>query len=118
MEPITMFLWFVAGTVTVACLVAFWDEIKQWLDNVAADWVERHLGYNARTHMQKAVAMINRVMSKIKNKTIVYSKRNSTDLYFDKTTIIAEAPVSSIDDDVLEEIRKNKNQLVQEFIYK
>ena len=103
MEPITMFLWFVAGTVTVACLVA---------------WVERHLGYNARTHMQKAVAMINRVMRKIKNKTIVYSKRNSTDLYFDKTTIIAEAPVSSIDDDVLEEIRKNKNQLVQEFIYK
>lgn len=118
MEPVSMFLWFVAGAVAVSCLVAFWDGIKNWLDNVAADWVERHLGYNARTHMQKAVSIVNRIVNKIRNKTVVYSKRNSTDLYFDKTTIVAEAPVSSIDEDVLEEIRKNQNQIVQEFVYR
>lgn len=108
--------WIAAGVIAAGALTVFWDEIKNWLTNVAADVVERAFGYSARDKMQRALVKIDRVMDKIKNKSTIFVKENRLDTYYLKTEIEAEAPVSSVDTKVLEEIRK-KGQLVQEYTY-
>lgn len=100
-----------------AILVSFWDEIKSWLNSVAADAVERHLGYSARNRIQKATAAIDRVVSKLKNTSTVYTKQASSDCYFDKTTLVMEADCSDFSPQVLGEIRKHGDRVVQEFNY-
>lgn len=107
----------IAGGLLTGAIAIFWDQIKDWLNNVAADFVEKHLGYNARQKMQKAVSTVNRVMNKIRNTSIVYSKRNRTDNYFDKTTIVGEEEVYEVDQKVLDDI-KQKGSIVQEFEYR
>lgn len=109
--------WALLGSVTTAVLVTFWDQIRNWLNNVAANMVEKVFGYNARNNMQKAVAKVDRVMDTIRNRATVYTKKDPLDKYFVKTDIVAKAPVSKIDSGVLEEIKK-QSVLVQEFGYK
>ena len=109
---------FVLGALVVGALARFWDDIKNWINNEAADAVERHLGYSARNNMQKAVAVVDRVLNLLKNKSIIYSKSNPTDVYFDKTTITCEAKVADIDEDILREIEKQNNHVSQVFEYK
>ena len=109
--------WFIAGAVATACLVTFWDEVKNWLNQVAADAVERVLGYGARERMHRAIAVMDRVVNKIRNTSTIYTKRNDYDTYFDKTTIVSDCNEYEIDRDVLKEVSK-RNQLVQEFGYK
>ncbi|SHF27828.1 hypothetical protein [Schwartzia succinivorans] len=101
-----------------AILTRFWDSIKNWLNTVAADAVEKHLGYSWRNKMQKAVSMVDRVMNRLKNRSVVYTKESPTATYFNKTTITSEAPVSSIDEDILAEIENHGNHIVQEFEYR
>lgn len=108
----------IAGAVLAGALLCFWDDIKEWLNTVAANAVERAFGYAARDKMHKAVACIDKVADKIKNTSVVYSKRDVTELYFDKTTITAEADASSLHEDILAEFNKHNNRLVQEFNYK
>lgn len=112
-----MLTWILIGLVLGAALVAFWDSIKNWLDTVAADWVERELGYGARNRMHKAVAMVDRVMQKVRNRAVIYTKRYANDLYFDKTTITCETGIENIEEDVLQEIAK-QGTLVQQFEYR
>ena len=100
-----------------AALVRFWDDIKNWLNNVAADAVERTFGYSARQNIQKAVAVVDLLISKIRNKSIVYSKKSSTDTYFDKTTITAETGIENVEEDVMRELRNNGNRLTQTYEY-
>lgn len=109
--------WILVGAATTAVLVTFWEEIKNWLNNVAANAVEKVFGYGARKNMHKAIAKVDRVMDVIRNKATVYTKSNPLDKYFVKTDIVAKAPVSKIDSGVLEEIKK-EGTLVQEFGYK
>ncbi len=109
--------WILLGVVVGAALVTFWDDIKHWLDTVAADWVEKQFGYGARNRMHKAVAMVDRVMQKIRNRAIIYTKRYANDLYFDKTTITCETGIENIEEDVRREIAK-QGMLVQEFEYR
>lgn len=109
---------FIAGAVIVGALARFWDDIKNWLNTVAADAVEAHLGYSARNNMQKAVAIVDRILNVVKNKSIIYTKNNPSDTYFDKTTITCEAKVSDIDDDIIQEIQNNGNHVTQKFDYK
>lgn len=109
--------WVLLGTVAVSCLVTFWDEIRVWLNNTAANAVERVLGYGARQRMHRAVARIDRVVNVIRNQTVVYTKRNSLDTYYDKTTLLAEAQPYEISEDVLKELSK-KGQLVETFEYR
>ena len=73
---------FIAGAVIVGALARFWDDIKNWLNTVAADAVEAHLGYSARNNMQKAVAIVDRILNVVKNKSIIYTKNNPSDTYF------------------------------------
>ena len=107
----------IAGALLTAAVVKFWDSIRGWLDNVAADFVEKHLGYNARQKMHKAVSVVGKVMDKVRNTSTIYSKKNRLDTYYDKTTIVAEQPVYKVDSDVLKAIEENKGKLTQEFTY-
>lgn len=109
--------WALVGAVAAGVLTTFWDSIRGWLDNVAADFVEKHLGYNARQNMHRAVAVVGKVMDKVRNTSTIYSKKNRLDTYYDKTTIVAEQPVYKVDSEVLQAIEDNKGKLTQEFKY-
>ena len=110
--------WIALGVAALVVLNRFWDDIAAWLNNTAADAVGRVLGYNARNHMQKAVAIISKLRDNLHNRTIIYTKRKPTDLYFEKVTCEANAPIYQIETDVLKEINKNGGQLVKEFEYR
>ncbi|MCC5804671.1 hypothetical protein [Rossellomorea vietnamensis] len=109
--------WALLGAAATGILVTFWDEIRVWLNQVAADAVEKVFGYNARQAMHRAVARIDRVMDKVKNTATIYTKKNRLDTHFVKTDIVAEADVYEIDNRVLDEIQR-KGSIVQEFEYK
>ena len=100
-----------------AALVAFWDDIKDWLNNTAADLVERHFGYSARQNMYKAVAVVDRIVNKIRQKQVVYSKNSPTDTYYNKVTEVREGQVTDVDSDVLEVLGRNDNHLAREADY-
>ena len=109
--------WVVATAVIGgALLIKFWNNIKNWLNNTAANAVERVLGYGARERMHRAVATIDKAMNKIRNRTVIYTKKNNLDTHFHKTTLEAEASIYPIDEGILKEIEKKK-VLVQEFGY-
>lgn len=109
--------WILLGAAAAGALVYFWDEIRDWLNSVAADAVERAFGYSARNTLHRAVACVDRLMYKLKNKSVVYSKKSPSSLYFDKTTITCEIGIEDVDEDVLSEFEKNDNRLIQEFKY-
>ena len=109
--------WIIVGTAAVGVLATFWDEVRQWLNSVAADFIEKHLGYSARQKMQKAVTCIDKVVNKIRNNSVIYTKKNNLDTYYDKTTILAETSIYEIDQKVLNEINK-RGEIVQEFEYR
>lgn len=108
--------WLLVGAIAAGALAAFWDEIRNWLTNVAADIVEKAFGYSARNKMQRALVKIDRVMDKVRNKSTIFVKENRLDTYYLKTEVEAEAHVSEVDKKVLEEIGE-KGELVQEFKY-
>lgn len=105
-----------AGAAISTVLISFWDEIRQWLNNVAADAVERAFGYQARNKMHRAIAKIDRIAKKIRNRSTVYTKNNELDSHFVKVTTESHIPEYEIGEDIIAEIR-NKGELVQEFKY-
>lgn len=107
----------IGAAIAGAALIAFWDDIKNWLNTVAADAIERALGYSARNRIQKAVAVVDKVVSKVKSTSTIYTKKTATATYFDKTTVTASCEASELDEAVIEELRKHNNKLVQEFGY-
>lgn len=109
--------WIVVGAVIGAALTVFWDDIAQWLNNTAADAVERVLGYNAKKNMHRAVATISRIREKILNRTVIYAKENEKDSYYKKIMCETDAPVYQIDTEVLEKLEK-QGELVNTFEYK
>lgn len=106
-----------AGALLGAAFVAFWDDIRNWLNNTAANFVERVLGYGARTRMHRAISTIDRVMDVVRNRTIVYTKRNNLDTMYDKVTMEADAAPYEISSDVLKKI-KDEGRMIQEFEYR
>ncbi|MGL6104525.1 hypothetical protein [Romboutsia sp.] len=109
--------WVLLGAVASTILITFWDDIRTWLNNVAANAVEQAFGYKARGLMQRAIAKIDVEMNSIKNKATIYTKSNPMDKYFVKTDIVARAPMSKVDPGIIEEIKK-EGTLVQEYCYK
>ena len=105
------------GSLLTGALLAFWDDIKEWLNNTAADVVQQYIGYDAKKAMQRAVCKAERIVDKIRNRSVVYYKKNKMDKYYDKVTLEMEAPVYEFDQEVLDEIKKN-NYIVQEMEYK
>lgn len=106
---------FMVGVVASVVLARYWDSIATWLNTVAADEVEKMLGIKYRNCIHKAVAFTDRLVNKLRNRAVIYSKENPTDTYFSKTTITAEAKTSTIDDDILSEIEKNDNHIEHTF---
>ncbi len=110
---ITGFVLAAAVLAAGAAIVAFWDDIKNWLNHVAADAVERVFGYSARNHMQKAVVVVDRMIGKLRNSSTIYTKKTAMQTYIDKTTIVSEVGTQYVDDDVIKEIEKNNNRLTE-----
>ena len=108
--------WFLIGALVATFLVKFWDDVKNWLNVTAANAVGKALGYNAREKMHKAVVRVDRVMDKLRNRSEIYTKRNTFDAYYDKTTMVAEVDSYEIDSDVLNEVNKQK-EIVESFGY-
>ena len=107
---------FIFATLVVGALAQFWNEIKDWLNNTAADAVERALGYNARNNMQRAVSVADRIMQTVRVRSTIYAKKNPLDFFIDKVIVEGSIPESSLDYDVIKEIN-NKGSIVQEFVY-
>lgn len=109
--------WVLLGIVVTACLITFWDEIRVWLNNVAADAVEKVLGYAARERMHRSIVKIDRVMNKIRNRSVVYTKKTKLDSLYDKTTLLSEVSIHEISDEIINEISKS-DELIEEFEYR
>ncbi|MEO1815529.1 MAG: hypothetical protein ABGU93_08075 [Acetobacterium sp.] len=108
---------FLIGALLTAALLQFWNDIKEWLNNVAADIVQEHIGYDARQALEKAVCKADRVADKIRNRSVIYYRKNKMDKYVDKVTVEMKAPVYEFEQEVLDEIKRN-NYIVQEMEYK
>jgi len=109
--------WVIVGAVLTGALLYFWNDIKAWLNNTAADAVERVLGYNARKAMQRAVCIADRVVNSLRTQATVYYKRHPLDTFVDRVRLEATAPVYEFDEEVLTKI-KEEGQLQQEFEFR
>lgn len=106
--------WVLVGALLTGALLYFWNDIKAWLNNTAADVVERILGYNARKAMQRAICVADRVVDNLRTQATVYYKRNRLDTHCDKVVLEATAPTYEFEEEVLSDIRE-KGKLEQEF---
>ena len=102
---------------TMSLVTKFWNDIKDWLNNTAADVVQRHIGYDARRAMQKAVNKADRVMDKIRNVSQVYYRSDPLATHYDKVTMELTAPTYEFDDEFIKTINEQR-VLTQEMGYK
>lgn len=109
--------WVLVGAVLTGALLYFWNEIRDWLNNTAANAVERVLGYGARKAMQRAICVVDRIVNTLRTRAQVYYKRNRFDTYYDKVTLEATAPVYEFEEEILEEIQR-KGKLEQELQFR
>lgn len=109
--------WVLVGAVLTGALLYFWNDIRDWLNNTAANAVERALGYNARKTMQRAVCNVDRVVNNLRTRAVVYNKKNPLDTHYDRVMLEATAPVYEIDNEVLQKIEE-QGELVQEMKFK
>lgn len=113
--------WVVAGAIVGALLLTaidrFWNNIASWLNNTAADAVERVFGYKARKNMQRAVAAVSKLHDILHNNTVVYAKKDQLDTHIQKITIESDAPVYEQEQEVKELFEKESEQ-IKEFTYK
>lgn len=109
--------WVILGAVLTGALLRFWDDIRAWLNNTAANVVQRYIGYDARKAMQRAVCVADRVMNKLRNTSKIYYKKNAMDDYLDVVTVRTSAPIYEFDEEIQEKLSK-QGQLEQQFGYK
>lgn len=112
--------WIVAGAVVGALLLTaidrFWNNIASWLNNTAADAVERVFGYNARKNMQRAVAAVSKLHDTLHNNTVVYTKKDKLDTHIQKITIESDAPVYEQEQEI-QELFERESEQIKEFKY-
>lgn len=109
--------WFIIGALAVGAIATFWDDVKSWLNNTAANAVESVLGYGARQKMHRAVSKVDRLVNIVRNRSTVYTKEDTNSTHMYKTQIEATISSYEISDDVLKEIA-NKGEIVGEFEYR
>ena len=100
----------------VVAITLFWEKVQNWLNKYAAVIVERAFGYKAKDKMQRAIVKVGRVVDKIRQSSTIFIKENPWDDYFTKTEVEAEAPMTSVDEDVIKKINQ-RGELTQEFKY-
>ena len=108
--------WVIVGGIIFASLALkyFWNEIAQWLNNTAANAIERKFGIDARKTMQRAVCRVTRIMNKIDNVARVYFRMDEH--YLKQVDLHASKPEYEADEEVLKEI-DTKKELISEFTY-
>lgn len=107
--------WVVAGAVFGAILITaidrFWDSIAGWLNNTAANAVEKALGYDARRFMMRAVANVSKLRERLHNRTTIYTKQDALDTHIHKVTINSSAPVYEQEEDVQRLFEQESTQI-------
>lgn len=108
--------WIIVGGIVFASLALkyFWKDIAQWLNNTAANAIERKFGINARKTMQRAVCKVTKIMDKIDNVARVYFRMDEH--YLKQIDLHATQPEYETDDEVLQELDMKK-ELINEFRY-
>lgn len=113
--------WIIAGAVFGAVIATaidrFWNDIAGWLNNTAANAVEKVLGYDARKFMQRAVANVTKIHDKLHNSTVIYTRQSALDTHIHKVTLKSTAPVYEQENDVKELFERESTQ-IKEFEYK
>ena len=109
--------WVLVGAVLTGALLYFWNDIRDWLNNTAADVVQKYIGYDARKAMQKAICVADRVVNKVRTRSKVYYKKDWLATVIDVVTIEATAPAYEFEEEVLDKIQE-KGKLEQEFVFK
>ncbi len=104
------------GVIAMGLVTKFWNDIKDWLNNTAADVVQKYIGYDARKAMQKAVNRADRVMNKIRNVSDIYYRSDPLATHYQKVTVEITAPTSEFDDRFIRTIEKER-VLTQEMDY-
>lgn len=66
------------GLAATAVTFAYWDRIKNWLNTVVADRLEKVFGYGARKRLHHAVSIADRTVNGIRTKAL---KENEPELY-------------------------------------
>ncbi len=98
----------VLGAVALKLVEKFWDSIKDWLNNTAADVVQKYIGYDARRAMQKAVNKADRFMNKIRNVSQVYYRSDPLATHYDKVTMETSAPTYEFDEEFIKTINEQR----------
>ena len=107
--------WVLLGLAATALTIAYWDRIKRWLDTIVADKIEKIFGYGARKRVHHAVSIADRVASGIRNRVLVYVKKQNGigyDKYEEKECKVIE----DVEAEIVEEINE-KGPVIQEFSY-
>ncbi|MDR1532903.1 MAG: hypothetical protein LBS62_12140 [Clostridiales bacterium] len=108
-----------AGLAVGAVLTKYWDNIRAWLNNEAADWVERNLGYKARRGLFKAVSVADTIFRQLNGRSVAFNtstlfSKMSGDSYT-KTVITHYDRADELGDEWLDDVRNNN---VQELDYR
>lgn len=119
--------WVIAGLIglavgaTVVAVTAsdrLWDKVSHWLNNTAANVVEKVLGYKAKQNMHRAITAIGNIRDHLVHRNaVVYTKVNKMDSFFKKVTYEASASENQFDDEILDRIHA-EGELTQEFEYR
>lgn len=112
--------WIIAGAILGAVIITamdrFWDSIAGWLNNTAANAVEKVLSYDAKKFMQRAVTQVSKIREKLHNKTVIYTRQSALDTHIHKVTLSSTAPVYEQEDEVKEKFERENTQ-INEFTY-
>lgn len=101
---------------TMKCVTEFWEDIRDWLNNTAADVVQKYIGYDARKAMQKAVIRAEIIENRVHVVSQVYYRRDSKTDYYDKVTVEVAAPTNEFDKEIIRLIEE-RGSLIQEMEY-
>lgn len=103
------------GAAVALVAVAYWDRIKEWLNTIVADKIEKVFGYGARKRVHHAVTIVDKYMGRIRERAFVYVKKMNAagyDKYAEKQYKIIEGS----DTEIVKEI-ESKDAVIQEFTY-
>ena len=109
-----LFLFITAAFLTAGLLV-YWDKIKNWLNTVVADRLEKLFGYGARKRFHHAVSIADKVVGGVRNRLFVYVKKKNG-IGYDKVEEKRLDDFSIVEDEIVQEINE-KGPVIQEFTY-
>ena len=107
--------WIAVGLAATAITVAYWDRIKNWLNTVVADRLEKVMGYGARKRLHHAVSIADRVAGGIRNRLFIYVQKKNG-IGYDKMEEKLLEDFSVVEKEVVQEINE-KGVIIQEFTY-